>query len=96
MGFPGRPSSAPKNAKYNSAETVAIYLKKHHENKFMVFNLSDEIYETMLFEEHVIPYDLYGMPSPSLGMILKICINIETFLKDDPENVAVIHCLVSE
>ena len=60
----------------------------------MIFNLSDEIYDTILFDDHVISYDLLGMPSPSLGMLMKICVAIETWLQDDEQNVAVIHCLV--
>ena len=59
-----------------------------------IFNLSDEIYETLLFGDHVVSYDLLGMPSPSLGMLMKICVAIETYLQDSTQNVAVIHCLV--
>ena len=60
----------------------------------MIFNLSDEVYETMLFNDHVVSYDLMGMPAPSLGMLMKICVAMETYLSDSPENVVVVHCLV--
>ena len=62
----------------------------------MIFNLSDEMYETMLFNDHVISYDLMGMPAPSLGMLLKMCVAMETYLGDSPENVVVVHCLVGD
>lgn len=34
------------------------------------------------------------MPAPSLGMIMKICVSMETWLSDDSNNVVVVHCLV--
>lgn len=37
-------------------------------------------------------YDFTGYPAPPLGLLMKICTNIETWIKKDPENVAVIHC----
>ena len=48
----------------------------------------------MLFNDHVVSYDLMGMPAPSLGMLMKICVAMETYLSDSPENVVVVHCLV--
>ena len=42
----------------------------------------------------MVSYDLMGMPAPSLGMLLKICVAMETFLGDSPNNVVVVHCLV--
>lgn len=35
------------------------------------------------------------MPAPSLGMIMKMCVSMETWLGDNDENVVVVHCLVS-
>lgn len=94
MGFPGWPQNPSKWIKYNTREIVAGYLEEHHKDHFMVFNLSDEVYDTILFGDHVISYDLMGMPAPSLGMLLKICVALETWLQDDDRNVAVVHCLV--
>ena len=104
MGFPGWPKVPNPSIKYNSREIVAAFLEEHHKDHYMIFNLSDEIYETLLFNDHVgnilflypkvISYDLFSMPAPSLGMLLKICVAMETYLSDDPNNVIVIHCLV--
>lgn len=94
MGFPGWPKNPNNSMHYNSREVVASYLEKNHKDHYMIFNLSDEIYETLLFGDHVVSYDLLGMPSPSLGMLMKICVAIETYLQDSTQNVAVIHCLV--
>lgn len=42
----------------------------------------------------VICYDFLGMPAPSLGMIMKMCVAMETWLGDHEDNVVVVHCLV--
>ena len=42
----------------------------------------------------IVSYDLHGMPAPSLGMLMKMCIAMETWLADDENNVVVVHCLV--
>ena len=34
------------------------------------------------------------MPAPSLGMIMKMCVSMETWLVDHDQNVVAIHCLV--
>lgn len=40
----------------------------------------------------MINYDFTGYPAPPLGLLIKICTNIETWIKKDSENVAVVHC----
>ena len=90
MGFPGWPQHPNPNVKYNMREIVASFLETHHKDHY----ISDEVYETMLFNDHVVSYDLMGMPAPSLGMLMKICVAMETYLSDSPENVVVVHCLV--
>lgn len=37
-------------------------------------------------------YNFTGYPSPPLGLLIKICTNIETWIKKDSENVAIVHC----
>ena len=42
----------------------------------------------------MVNYDFTGYPAPSLGLLIKICTNIETWLSEDPSNIAVVHCYV--
>ena len=44
------------------------------------------------FDKQVIHYDLKRHPVPPLGLLVKICMSIASWLKGDPDNVAVIHC----
>ena len=47
-----------------------------------------------VYDVKIVSYDLHGMPAPSLGMLMKMCIAMETWLADDENNVVVVHCLV--
>ena len=53
MGFPGWPKNPNPAIKYNSREIVAAFLETHHKDHFMIFNLSDEVYDSILFGDHV-------------------------------------------
>jgi hypothetical protein len=78
----------------NQVEAVACFLKTHHPNAFLLFNLSEERYDYGPFDDQVLEFSFPGHPAPPLGMLFKICFSIESWLKASPESVAVIHCLV--
>ena len=75
---------------------VAHLLKKRHAGRFMVWNLSEVEYEYGVFDNEVLPFHFPGSPSPPLGMLLKLLLSIESWLKADPLNVAVFHCLTGK
>ena len=56
MGFPGWPKNPNPAVKYNSREIVAAFLETHHKDHFMIFNLSDEVYDSILFGDHVLMF----------------------------------------
>ena len=39
-------------------------------------------------------YNFHGFPAPTLGLLIHICTSIESWLCEDPANVAVVHCYV--
>ena len=39
-------------------------------------------------------FNFNGYPAPTLGLLIKICTSVETWLSSNPENVAVVHCYV--
>lgn len=39
-------------------------------------------------------FNFNGYPAPTLGLLIKICTSVETWLSADPDNVAVVHCYV--
>lgn len=80
----------------NDITKVAAYLKKHHEGKFMIWNISEETYDSSLFADQVLEYRFPGHPSPPLGLLFKICTSIESWLDADEENIGIIHCLTGK
>lgn len=75
---------------------VAHLLQKRHQGRYMVWNLSEVEYDTTLFDDQVLTFCFPGSPSPPLGLLLKLLISMESWLKADNRNVAVIHCLTGK
>jgi protein-tyrosine phosphatase len=101
MAFPFDPT--PKSRKGgsgpqtgNNITDVAAYLKHHHDGKYMIWNISEENYNTAIFDQQVLEYKFPGHPAPPLGLLFKICMSIQSWLDADHDNVAVIHCLTGK
>ena len=97
MGFPasrrGAPGSAAARACANPITAVAKHLKTYHDGHFMVLNVSEETYDYRRFEDNVLEFKFPGHPAPPLGMLVKICTTLESWLDADHENVVAVHCL---
>ena len=59
----------------------------------MVLNVSEETYDYRRFEDNVLEFKFPGHPAPPLGMLVKICTTLESWLDADHENVVAVHCL---
>ena len=88
-----------------NTRTLQLYLTIHflvdnedrrHLGHYMVWNLSEVEYDLDLFNDQVLMYSFPGSPSPPLGLLLKLFISMESWLKADPRNVAVVHCLTGK
>lgn len=89
MGFPG---TSFEKAWRNDREDVARFLNEHHKDHYMIFNVSEKLYDGGYFENKVV---FLGWPDhhPPTLAILTDCIQmIDSWLNEDPQNVAVIHC----
>lgn len=75
------------------ASAVSRILRRRHSGHFMVWNLSEESYETSIFENTVIEHKFPGFPAPPLGLLYQLCKEIENWLHADSNNVAVVHCM---
>jgi C2 domain of PTEN tumour-suppressor protein len=75
---------------------VGQLLNKRHAGKFMVWNMSEVDYDVSVLDEQVLTFSFPGSPSPPLGLLLKLLISIESWLKADDQNVAVLHCLTGK
>ena len=92
MGFPSTPDTKIRSR--NDASVVAALLREAHgSGRAMVWNLSDESYDYALFDNQVVEVSCEGSPAPPLGLMVKVCSGIETWLAGDPANVAAIRAL---
>jgi tensin len=80
----------------NDINVVAAYLRKKHQGRFMIWNISEESYDYSKFADQVLEYRFPGHPAPPLGLLFKICTSVESWLDADEKNVAVIHCLTGK
>jgi len=74
----------------NSLDEVARFLDHFHKDHYMVWNLSPDKYDYKKLQNKVMEYPIPEAHSPSLDSLLGILRAIDSWLKTDPENVAVI------
>lgn len=80
----------------NDINIVAAYLRKRHNGRFMIWNISEESYDYTKFCDQVLEYKFPGHPAPPLGLLFKICTSVESWLDADDKNVAAVHCLTGK
>ncbi|KAL3811432.1 hypothetical protein ACHAXA_006656, partial [Cyclostephanos tholiformis] len=72
---------------------VGHMLRKRHGGHYMVWNLSKVDYDAYMLDDMVLSYKFLGSPSPPLGLLPKLLMAIESWLKANSRNVAMVHCL---
>jgi len=67
--------------------------KRHGENNFMIWNLSEVEYDTSnaAFSGQLLMYRFPGSPTPPLGLLMRILLGMQRWLEADPQNVVVVH-----
>ncbi|GMN34539.1 hypothetical protein TIFTF001_004745 [Ficus carica] len=91
----------------NHMEEVIIFFETHHKGKYKVYNLcSERLYDASLFEGKVLPVVViasYSTPKvasfpfddhncPPIELITSFCQSAFAWLKEDIQNVVVVHC----
>ncbi|WCJ31264.1 Phosphatidylinositol 3 4 5-trisphosphate 3-phosphatase and protein-tyrosine-phosphatase PTEN2A [Euphorbia peplus] len=77
----------------NHMDEVINFLETHHKGKYKVYNLcAERLYDASRFEGKVasLPFDDHNCPPISL--IASFCRSAYSWLKEDIENVVVVHC----
>lgn len=98
MGFPAGDMSSGffgyvEGFYRNHMEEVIKFFETHHKDKYKVYNLcSERLYDASLFEGKVasFPFDDHNCPPNQL--IISFCRSAYSWLKEDIENVVVVHC----
>eukprot|EP00698_Gefionella_okellyi_P010901 TRINITY_DN285_c0_g1_i1.p1 TRINITY_DN285_c0_g1~~TRINITY_DN285_c0_g1_i1.p1 ORF type:complete len:539 (+),score=94.94 TRINITY_DN285_c0_g1_i1:160-1776(+) len=90
MGFP---ASKLEGTYRNKLSDVARMLHQRHHGSFMVWNLSERPYNYSKFDNQVLDCGFPDHTAPPLELLFKICNSIDSWLKADDRNVAVVHCM---
>lgn len=94
MGHPAIQSSTHRNLTAERKLAAVGHLLHHrHSGRFMVWNLSEAEYDYSLLDDQVLTFKFPGSPSPPLGLLMKLLMSIESWLRADERNIAVLHCL---
>ena len=89
----GYPSKITESMYRNCFDDVGIFLDDRHDGHYKVYNLySERCYDVQKFHGKVAVYPLADQKLPEFGQILTFCRDVQHWLSQHQENVAVIHC----
>ncbi|CAF2018497.1 hypothetical protein Bca4012_079564 [Brassica carinata] len=98
MGFPAGDISSGlfgffEGLYRNHMEEVIKFFETHHKDKYKVYNLcSERLYDASKFEGKVASFPFDDHNCPPIQLIPSFCQSAYTWLKDDIQNVVVVHC----
>ncbi|KAK2405162.1 phosphatidylinositol 3,4,5-trisphosphate 3-phosphatase and protein-tyrosine-phosphatase PTEN2A [Trifolium repens] len=98
MGFPAGDMSSGffgyvEGFYRNHMEEVIKFFETHHKDKYKVYNLClERLYDASLFEGKVASFPFDDHNCPPLQLIISFCQSAYSWLKQDIENVVVVHC----
>lgn len=98
MGFPAGDMSSGlfgyvEGFYRNHMEEVIKFFETHHKDKYKVYNLcSERLYDASLFEGKVACFPFDDHNCPPIQLIISFCQSAYSWLKEDIENVVVVHC----
>ncbi|XP_078249081.1 auxilin isoform X12 [Pogona vitticeps] len=93
MSFPGE---GVELGFRNHIDDVRTFLDSRHPDHYTVFNLSPKSYRTTRFHNRVSECSWPVRQAPSLHNLYAVCKNMHNWLQQNPKNVCVIHCMVSQ
>ncbi|XP_027914372.1 phosphatidylinositol 3,4,5-trisphosphate 3-phosphatase and protein-tyrosine-phosphatase PTEN2A-like [Vigna unguiculata] len=98
MGFPGGDISSGivgyiEGFYRNHMEEVIKFFETHHKGKYKVYNLcSERLYDGSLFQGKVATFPFSDHNCPPIQLITSFCQSAYSWLKEDIQNVVVVHC----
>ncbi|KAL3814250.1 hypothetical protein ACJIZ3_015518 [Penstemon smallii] len=98
MGFPAGDMSSGffgyvEGLYRNHMEEVIKFFETYHKGKYKVYNLcSERLYDASLFEGKVASFPFDDHNCPPIQLIISFCQSAYSWLKEDIENVVVVHC----
>ncbi|XP_062827613.1 cyclin-G-associated kinase isoform X3 [Anolis carolinensis] len=87
------PAEGVESAIKNNIEDVRLFLDSKHPGRYAVYNLSPRTYRPSRFHNRVSECGWPARRAPNLQNLYSICKNMHLWLKQDPKNVCIVHCL---
>ncbi|XP_053153314.1 cyclin-G-associated kinase isoform X2 [Hemicordylus capensis] len=87
------PAEGVESAIKNNIEDVRLFLDSKHPGRYAVYNLSPRTYRSSRFHNRVSECGWPARRAPNLQNLYSICKNMHVWLKQDPKNVCIVHCL---
>ncbi|XP_043939786.1 tensin-2 isoform X2 [Protopterus annectens] len=86
------PSTLEEPRYRSNLKEVSQMLKSKHEDKYLLFNLSEKRHDISRLNPKVHDFGWPDFHAPPLDKICSICKAMETWLNSDPQHVVVLHC----
>ncbi|XP_067938302.1 cyclin-G-associated kinase-like isoform X2 [Watersipora subatra] len=87
------PSETHELGPHNLIDEVRGFLETQYKDRYYVYNLTPRSYDIRKFNQRV---EHCSCPpkskTPPLELLFRLCKNMHSWLKKDPENIVVIHC----
>ncbi|XP_060080705.1 cyclin-G-associated kinase-like [Ylistrum balloti] len=87
------PAEGVESAFKNHIDDVKSFLEYKYRNGYAVYNLSQRTYRVAKFENRVSECGWAARKAPTLASLFAICKNMHLWLRQNPKNVCVLHCL---
>ncbi|XP_033737547.1 cyclin-G-associated kinase-like [Pecten maximus] len=87
------PAEGVESAFKNHIDDVKSYLEYKYRNGYAIYNLSQRTYRVAKFENRVSECGWVARKAPTLASLFAICKNMHLWLRQNPKNVCVLHCL---
>ncbi|XP_076440781.1 cyclin-G-associated kinase-like [Babylonia areolata] len=87
------PAEGMESAIKNHIDDVRMFLETRHRNCYAVYNLTQRNYRVAKFENRVSECGWMQRKAPTLTTLFAICKNMHLWLRQNPKNICVVHCL---
>ncbi|KAH3730757.1 cyclin-G-associated kinase-like [Dreissena polymorpha] len=87
------PAEGVESAIKNHIDDVRNFLESRHRGFYAVYNLSQRQYRNAKFENRVSECGWPVRKAPGLANLFAICKNMHLWLRQNPKNICVVHCL---
>ncbi|KAG9486304.1 hypothetical protein GDO78_006615 [Eleutherodactylus coqui] len=87
------PAEGVESALKNNIEDVRLYLDAKHPGTYAIYNLCLRKYRLSRFHNRVSECGWPERRAPNLINLYSICKNMHLWLKQNPKNVCIVHCL---